>query len=84
MCNDSLHKYVIMNINSPFFQALIKAAGSILVFLKPNKARDLSEKGMTINMKNKLSIQERLMRKAIFRKAEKDERFDSLAEFHHN
>lgn len=57
--------------------------GNILIFLRPQKARQLSEEGMTIMLNNQ-SIGDRIMRRAILRKLKKKKDFNKLAELHQN
>lgn len=56
--------------------------GNILVTLRPNKAKELSENRITLVHKNKkhLSIQERLMRYALVKKLDKIQDYDAIAE----
>jgi len=58
--------------------------GSLFITLQPKKAAQLSKNGITISLRNNLTIKERLMRYALLKRAEKNKDFDSLAEFHHN
>ena len=66
------------------YQLLIGTLGNLLVFLRPKKARQLSENGLTLLINNNMSIPERLMRGAIFKKLEKKQDYDTLAELHQN
>ncbi len=61
---------------------LAVTAGNILIFLRPEKARQLSENRMTLvhKNKNKMSIQERLMRYALIRNLQKIQDHDAIAE----
>jgi len=69
---------------SIFIEILASTYGRIMVLLQPEKARQLTEKGMTIVLNGKLSLTERLMRRAILKNIEKKKDYDALAEFHHN
>ncbi|MFS4457079.1 class I SAM-dependent methyltransferase [Maribacter sp. 2304DJ31-5] len=71
-------------IRTIIINILSNTLGNLLVFLQPHKARELSKKGMTLVMKNDLSVKERLMRRAILKKTEKKGNFKELAEFHEN
>ncbi|GAL64254.1 hypothetical protein [Algibacter lectus] len=61
---------MIKKLRSTILRVLSFTVGNFLVFLFPRKAKELSEKGMTLVMKNSLSISERLMRDAIMKKVE--------------
>ena len=64
---------------------LSSTLGNFLVFVQPQKAAELTQKGMTLVMNNTdLTLKERLMRRAILKKTEKSGNHDALAEFHHN
>lgn len=54
--------------------------GSILIVIMPKKAKELSNKGMTIDVG--LTLKERLMRHTLLGKAKKDEDFETLSQFH--
>lgn len=54
--------------------------GSILIVVMPKKAKELSNKGMTINVG--LTLKERLMRHTLLGKAKKNEDFETLSQFH--
>lgn len=54
--------------------------GSILIIILPKKAKQLSNKGMTIVVD--LTLKERLMRHALLGKAKKNEDFETLSQFH--
>lgn len=69
-------------IRSILIEILASTLGNILVLLHPKKARQMSEKGMTVVFN--LSLSERLMRRAILKNLEKKEDYDTLAEFHQN
>ncbi|MDY8134322.1 class I SAM-dependent methyltransferase [Aquimarina sp. 2201CG5-10] len=66
-----------------FVEILASTLGNLLVVLRPEKARQLSEKGVTLVLNN-LSLTERLMRRAILKNIEKKEDYDTLAELHQN
>ncbi len=68
-------RYILVEI-------LASTYGKIMVLLQREKARQLTEKGMTIVLNG--SLTERLMRRAILNKIEKKKDYDTLAEFHHN
>ena len=74
---------MIGKIRAVFVEILASTLGNILVLLRPEKARQLSEKGMTIVLNN-LSFTERLMRIVILKKIEKTQDYDTLAELHQN
>lgn len=63
---------------------LTNTVGRLLVFVRPIKATELSEKGMTLIMNNNLSITERLMRNFIMQRIENKKDFESLSKFHKN
>ena len=72
-------------IRSLIVSLLSATIGEMLVVLRPEKAKKLSEKGMTVSIgDNGLSISERLMRRAILKKVENRGSLDKLAEFHQN
>jgi len=73
---------MLKNIKSNIRLKLAKNLGNTLVFLFPNKARQLSENRITLIHKNKkkLNIFERLMRYALVEKLEKIENHDKIAE----
>ena len=54
--------------------------GSILIVIMPKKAKELSNKGMTIDVG--LTLKERLIRHTLLGKAKKDEDFETLSQFH--
>ena len=58
--------------------------GTILVKLQPEKVETLIKKGISFNVKNELSLSERLMRSALLKNAEKNQDFNMLAEYHEN
>ena len=58
--------------------------GTILVKLQPEKVETLIKKGISFNVKNELSLSERLMRSALLKNAEKNQDFKMLAEYHEN
>ena len=71
-------------IRSILVDILANTYGKTMVLFQPKKARQLTEKGMTIVLNGKLNLTERLMRRAILKKIEKKKDYDALAEFHHN
>ena len=62
----------------------VVAFGNLLIFLQPKKARQLSESGLTLVLNDNMSIMERLMREAIFKKHEKTQDYNTIAELHQN
>lgn len=66
------------------YQFLIVTFGNLLLFLRPKRARQLAENGLTLLINNNMSIPDRLMRGAIFKKLEKKLDYDTLAELHQN
>lgn len=58
--------------------------GNLLVFLFPERAKKLSEKGMTLVINNNLSLTECLMRDAIFKTTKDKADTETLAKFHSN
>jgi hypothetical protein len=68
-------------IRSIFVEILANTFGQLLILLRPKKAHQLSEKGMTLVLNN-LSITERLMRRAMLKNIEKTQDYDTLAELH--
>lgn len=58
--------------------------GKILIYLFPNKAVELTEKGITIAFDKNLSKTDRLMRYALLKNAEKNKDYELLAQFHKN
>ena len=71
-------------VNGSFGTVITETSGRLLVFLRPKKAIELSEGGMTIVFKNTMSIPERLMRNAIFKKLEKNHDYNALVKLHKN
>lgn len=71
-------------VRSVLVEILSSTFGNLLVTLNPKKAQQLSEKGMTLIMNNNLSKTERLMRRAILKKTEKNNDYDTLAKYHEN
>ena len=67
---------------SSVIKPIARLLGDLLVFLLPNKARQLSENRITLIHKNKnnLNIVERLMRYSLVQKLEKIEDHDTIAE----
>ena len=68
-------------IKSDIIKSLAASLGNVLIFFRPNKARQLSENRITLIHKNKkkLSLQERLMRFALVEKLEKIKDYDAIA-----
>jgi len=66
--------------------SIAKILGNVLVFLRPKKARQLSENRITLIHKNKykMSISERLMRFALVQKLDKLQDHDTIAELNRN
>lgn len=75
---------MIGKIRSIIVELLSSTLGNILVLLQPEKARQLTEKGMTLVLNNNLSATERLMRRAMLKKIEKSQNYETLAELHQN
>jgi tRNA G46 methylase TrmB len=78
---------MIVKIRSFLVEVLSYTMGNILVLLRPEKARKLSEKGMTLvpnNLNLMERLMERLMRRAIIKNIEKKEDYDTLAALHYN
>lgn len=71
-----------INVKSDMVRKLALIIGNLLVFFRPNKAKQLSENRITLVHKNKkhLSIQERFMRYALVRKLDKIQDHDAIAE----
>lgn len=69
-------------IRSVLVGFLTNTVGSLLVTLRPQKVKQLSEKGLTLVLGDNLSLSERLMRRAILKKIEKNEDHDQLAQLH--
>lgn len=69
-------------MKSRIFYPLARVLGSVLIYLRPNKARELSENRITLVHKNKknLNIPDRLMRYALVKKLEKIEDHNTVAE----
>ncbi len=79
-----IQPYVNQFIHGKMGNVITETAGNFLVFLRPKKAVQLSEDGMTIVLKNTMSITERLMRNAIFKKLEKNKDYLALVKLHQN
>lgn len=75
-----------MNVKSKILQYVAQKLGNLLVFLRPKKARQLSENRITLIHKNKsnLRISEKLMRFALLKKLEKIQDHDTIAELNKN
>lgn len=72
-------------IRSIIINILSYTLGNFFVFAQPKKAAELAQKGMTLVMSGSdLTLKERLMRRAMLKKTEKNGNHDTLAEFHHN
>ncbi|MFP4846277.1 class I SAM-dependent methyltransferase [Winogradskyella sp. PE311] len=56
--------------------------GNILVTLRPQKVKELSKKGLTLELGDNLSLSERLMRRAFLKKVGKAEDYDKLSQLH--
>lgn len=68
------------------YQILSGTLGNALVFLRPEKARQLSENRIALVHRNKknMSIPERLMRAALLNKLDKIQDYDTIAEQNRN
>lgn len=64
---------------SPILTATV---GNALVFLRPKKAQEIGENGMTLVLNNNLNFFERLMRKAILNKLENTSDYNALETLH--
>lgn len=75
-----------INADSNIIRELAKTLGNVLVFLRPKKARQLSENRIILVHKNKknMSIPERLMRYALVQKLEKINDHNTIAELNRN
>ncbi|MFD1015388.1 methyltransferase domain-containing protein [Winogradskyella rapida] len=69
-------------IRSVFVGFLTNTVGRMLVALRPQKVKQLSEKGLTLVLGDNLSLSERLMRRAILNNIEKNEDYEQLAQLH--
>ncbi|EPR74084.1 hypothetical protein ADIWIN_0893 [Winogradskyella psychrotolerans RS-3] len=69
-------------IRSVLVGFLTNTVGRMLIVLRPKKVKQLSDKGLTLVMGGNLSSSERLMRRAILNKIEKNEDHDKLAQLH--
>ena len=71
---------------SIFYQILTGTLGNALVYLRPEKARELSANRIALVHKNKkyLTISERLMRATLVKRLEKIQDFDKIAEQNKN
>ncbi|MGJ8593054.1 MAG: class I SAM-dependent methyltransferase [Aquaticitalea sp.] len=81
---NKIKSYIYQFSHGKFGGAIVETLGNLLVVLRPKKARELSESGLTIVLKDSMSISERLMRRAILKKLEHSEDYNSLAELHQN
>lgn len=77
-------KPILYQLLKKIFDLISVPLGNVLVFLLPKKARQLSENGLTVVVNNKMSIPERLMRAAIFKKLEKKQDYSTIDELHQN
>jgi len=70
-----------LNLKLGIVQKIALSIGNLLVFLLPNKARQLSENRITLIHKNKsnLNIVEKLMRYSLLQRLEKIEDYDTIA-----
>lgn len=75
-----------INVKSNIILPIAKKVGDFLVFLRPKKARQLSENRITLVHKNKhnMSISERLMRYALVKRLDKIQDHDAIAELNRN
>ncbi|WP_188112037.1 class I SAM-dependent methyltransferase [Aquimarina sp. RZ0] len=74
---------MILKIRAVFVEILASTLGNLLVLLQPKKANQLSENGVTLVLNN-LSLTERLMRRAILKKVENKQDYETLAAMHQN
>lgn len=74
---------MIHKIKSLLLDVLTVTYGNALIFLRPKRVQQLSEEGMTLVL-NKMSISDRLMRRAILRKLETKKDYNKLADLHQN
>ncbi|TXE12886.1 class I SAM-dependent methyltransferase [Seonamhaeicola algicola] len=65
-------------------ELLSRTLGIILIKVYPNKANELAKNGMTLVLKGKLNFTERLMRRALLNKVEKDKNHELLSKLHQN
>ncbi len=72
------------NFRSLLVNFLSNTIGKLLIIVRPAKAKRLERKGMTLVMGNRITFSEKLMRRAILKKVEKNENFEALEEFHKN
>lgn len=75
---------MISKIKSILYDILTATIGELLVLLQPKKSKYLSKKGMTVVMGNNLSFTEKLMRRALLKKAEQKNDFEAIEEYHQN
>lgn len=73
----------MQKIRSLIVEILASTFGNVLVRLRPEKARQLSDEGVTLVLNN-LSLSERLMRRAILKTLEKNRDYNTLATLHKN
>lgn len=70
-------------MRSTILNILTATLGNALVYLKPQRAQQLSDEGMTIVL-GKMSFGDKLMRRAILKKLEKQQDFTKLEQLHQN
>ncbi|WP_372948096.1 class I SAM-dependent methyltransferase [Mariniphaga sp.] len=75
-------KAILYQLLRGIFDLLSVPFGNVLVFLLPKKARQLSKNGLTVVVNNNMSIPERFMRAAIFKKLEKRQDYNTIAKLH--
>lgn len=63
---------------------LTATIGNFLVLLFPKKVEKLENEGITLVVTKNVTLVEQLMRKAILRKFQKEQKFDSLSDIHRN
>ena len=72
-------------IRAIIVKILTLTIGNLLVFVQPQKAAELSEKGMTnLRDTSRLTWKVKLIRRSILNKAKKKGDVDSLAKFYHH
>ncbi|MCO4821678.1 MAG: methyltransferase domain-containing protein [Flavobacteriaceae bacterium] len=69
-------------IRSVFVTFLTATLGNLLVVMNPKKVKELSDKGLTLVLGDNLTLSERLMRRVILKKLEKNGDHDKLAQLH--
>ncbi|WP_178984934.1 class I SAM-dependent methyltransferase [Winogradskyella helgolandensis] len=73
-----IYQYLVLR-GAPFLTATV---GNLLVYLRPEKAQQLRENGLTLVLNNNLTHVERLMRNAILNKIEKKSDYNTLESLH--